>query len=375
MPSYSAKRFRTNPTKVSGWKIFFGLYLVLAVTGIAIGVSSLNSYLHVSEAALPVHAMERYVKTLGRDYYSEMMRVPVHLMQISQYETEETVMNVLMKKLPKQPKYTFVQDYEQSTEFAPTYRISCEGDDIALVTLRQSGETRFHQPVWEVSRAISIAQISLQPQYTVSVTVPNGSAIQINGVTVPPDQYSFEERDAVLEDAALAYTAEPTALLYEVNGLYDVPNVQAFDLLGDAMTASFAPENTEAQQVYVFPRNRREKAPLDIQNRLEALMKTTVDYLMNETAPERTQAMDDFLIAGSSAYQLLHSTLAADTTRMALLPAGTSAASAQYLYTEILTGTYCICDVQLGTKQFRWFLVKTDTVWRAFHLEMTDRAT
>ncbi|MBR5372388.1 MAG: hypothetical protein IK130_09250 [Oscillospiraceae bacterium] len=375
MPSYTAKRFRPNPTKISGWKIFFGLYLVLAVTGIAIGVSSLNSYLHESEASLPVHAMEKYVASLGRDYYSEMMRVPVHLMTISEYETEDTVMNVLMSKLPKKPKYTFSQDFEQSTAIAPTYRVACEGDDIALVTLRQNGETRYHQPVWEVSRVISIAQVTLQPAYSVSATVPNGSLLKINGVAVPVDRFSFEERDAVLEDAALAYTPVPTALLYEISGLYDVPSVQAFDLLGTEITPSHAPESGESQRVYVYSRILRPEAPPEIKSRLEALMRTTVEYMTHESTPEGTSAMDDFLVVGSSAYQLLHTTLSVDATRMALLPAGTSAAKAQYLHTEMLTNTYCISEVQLGTRRFRWYLVKTDAVWRAFHLDMTDSAS
>ena len=372
MPIYTAKRFRPNPTKVSGWKIFFGLYLILALTGIAIGVSTLNSYLHVSEASQPVHAMEQYVKGLKRDYYAEMMRVPVHLMQISEYETEETVMEVLLTKLPKKPKYTFTQDYEQSTDFAPTYRVACEGEDIALVTLRQNGETRFHQPVWEVARAVSIASVDIQPEYSVSATVPNGSQLTVNGVNVPISRFSFEERDGVLEDSALAYTPEPTVLLYEVTGLYSLPEVKAFDLLGDEMTASFSPEEGKTQRVYVYPRIQRKTAPLGVQSRLEALMRTYIEYMTTEADPEKVSAMDDMLVVSSSAYQLLHHTLAADVTRMAVLPAGISAANAVYLSTEMLTGSYCISDVQIGSRLFRWSLVKTDSVWRAFHLEVTD---
>jgi len=372
MPTFTAKRFRPHPTKVSGWKIFLGLYIVLAVTGIAIGVATLNSYLYVSEAALPVHAMERYVAGLSRDYYTDMMRVPVHQMQVTEYETEETVLNVLLSKLPKKPKYTFVQDYEQSTEFAPAFRVACEGDDIALVTLHQNGETRFHQPVWEVSRAVSIAQVNLQPEYSVSATVPNGSALLVNGVAVPVERFSFEERDGVLEDAALNYTPEPTVLLYEITGLYAAPEVKAYDLLGTEMTPSFAPDSEKPQRVYVYPRIQREKAPAEIQSRLEALCRTFVEYMTMEFDPERTAAMDDFMIVGSSVYQFLHITLAADNTRLGVLAPGTSISGIQYLHTQMMTNTYCLSDVQIGTKLFRWSLVKTDNVWRAFHVELTE---
>lgn len=372
MPTFTAKRFRPRPTKVSGWKIFFGLYIVLAVTGIAIGVSTLNSYLHVSEAALPVHAMERYVKGLNRDYYTDMMRVPVHSMQLTEYENEETVLKVLLSRLPNKPKYTFAQDYEQSTEFAPAFRVACEGDDIALVTLHQNGETRFHQPVWEVARAVSIAQVHLQPEYSVSATIPNGSALVVNGVTVPVERFSFEERDGVLEDAALSYTPEPTVLLYEITGLYDMPEVQAFDLLGTEMTPSFAPDDANAQRVYVYPRIQREKAPAEIQSRLESLCRTFVEYMTTESDPARTAAMDDFMIVGSSVYQFLHMTLADDSTRLGVLSAGTGISDIQCLHTEMMTNTYCLSDVQIGTKLFRWSLVKTENVWRAFHVELTE---
>lgn len=368
----SSKHFRPRPTRVSVWKIAFGLYLILSVTAIAVAVSTLEAYLRVSEAALPVHVMEEYITTLDRDYYAEMIKVPVQMLTISEYESQETVLNVLMNRLPKEPKFTFTQDYSQSTEIAPAYRIQCEGDDIALVTLRKAAETRYHQPVWEIAQAVSIAQANITPDYRVSATVPNGTVIEVNGKKLPQSAVSFEERDLVLEDAALAYTAEPTALLYELTGLYDVPEVKATDLLGDALTPSFAPEGDETDRVYVFPRIQRAEPPKDVKKRVEALTEACMDYLTEDASPEILSTLDQYLISGSSAFQFLHYTLSSGTNRQELLT-GVKASDAQILRTEMYTENCCECDVLLGRRVFRWDLVKANGEWSAFHLELTEQ--
>ena len=204
--------------------------------------------------------------------------------------------------------YTYRRNDALSTDRKPVYDIVSGGSAIARVSLSQSGSTeKFDMPLWKANEPESLISVEAEPQYRVSVTLPDTAELRINGIPVSADDMSEADPEIVFDETALKYGEQPGARHYEADGFYLLPKVEVTGADGLPIPPVVQPEADAALQEYLF------EVP-DVAEPDEALMKRvrglTEAYITHVTYTgrdaDRTLAvLSQYMLSGSPAMKLM----------------------------------------------------------------------
>ena len=365
------------------FRIGMALYIFAFIVLLLFGMHKLNVFLFEYESSLPEHTIDGYVAGLNGSFYTEMIRQHVDEIEPTAYETPDTIAETLDIGDYDGSGFTWAKNVKEFSNDKPAYFIRTGNAAIAKVTLKQIGETpEFGKPIWQVEPATSLIEVAAEPQYSAEITVPDGASVMVNGTAVPFEDMLKADAAVKLDDAAQMYAQQPTALHISIPSLYVAPKVQAFDSLGNALTATKQPAATDAEQVFVFEPKAEASPDQDFVDRAKDMMRAYIDYMANKDEALWTNlgVLDNYLVANSSAYKKLHG-IAGDINwnnpYTARLDRELNVTNVR-MYSE----NVCTCDVHYDyqlTKNvvndyvgdMRWTFVKTGNVWNASEFEIT----
>ncbi|MBQ5338906.1 MAG: hypothetical protein J6Z40_07055 [Oscillospiraceae bacterium] len=370
--------------KPSAFRIGMALYICVFLLATLFGMDKLWHFLKETEDALPEHTIDQYVENLGNTgFYTDMIRQHVDKIETSAYETPDTIAETLDVDSVSGGEYKWVKDVQNFTDKNPAYIIRCGNAAIATVQLEQVGSTpQFHKPVWKVCTPQSLIEIATEPQFSVDVTVPEGASVMVNGVAVPVEEFKEDESDVQLDEAAQMYAQQPKAQHVEIQGLFVAPKVLAYDSLGNPLTPSKLPNETDANQIYCFGPKPESSPDEELVDRVEDMMRAYIDYMANKDEALWTNLgiLDTFLVPNSSAYKKLHSITQDINWNNPYTARQDRALDVNEV--RMYADNVCTCDVHYDyqlTKNvvndyigdMRWTFVKTGTGWNATEFEIT----
>lgn len=286
------------------------IYVIIFLLVAMFLMHQLWTFLGEYEASRPQYTIDGYVSALNNGFYSDMIRQKVEEMQVSEYENAEVISEMLNLDEMDGQRYTWLKKADTYTDENPSYYIRYGSAAIASVTLSRSGDTEhFNLPIWQAGTPVSLIEMAAEPEYTLEVTVPEGTAVTINGITVPQAEMEVCDAPITLDEAARTYAKQPTAMKVTVPGLYVTPKVQAYDVQGNLLSVAEDPDPASKQQIYIFEPKDEAVPDQELVAHVEEMMRAYINYTANKDEQVWTNLgyLDNFLVPNSKAYEILHS--------------------------------------------------------------------
>ena len=316
-PAGTASRGRRRIAPVTkGSLVMFAIIIVLYIIIASVFINGRRkkaaAYLAEYEASRPQYAIEDYVASLDETFFNNMVRQSAEAIPVSSYETTEGIMDSLQMKSASADAavpYTYIQK-EDYTESRPSYYIMRGDEAVASVQLGRSGWTdRFNFPIWRVNEPVSVLNVHAEPAYDISVTLPTGCILNVNGNPVPEELMTETDADITLNTMEQNYMPQPTARLCEMSGFYMPPTVEVKDREGNVLTPENTPDITKAHHEYVY-RQAPDPAPDPaLKERVEAMTRAYMDYVINKNKDRfnNIAVLNNYLMPGSEAAVLMQS--------------------------------------------------------------------
>ncbi|MBQ8922849.1 MAG: hypothetical protein IJ060_11975 [Oscillospiraceae bacterium] len=270
-------------------------------------VSRVRTYLAEYEASRPQYVMDDYTAQLDESFYQQMLEKAAGDIRTSEYESAESVRSALPADTTMH-SYTYRQNDALSTEQKPVYEIISGGVSIARVTLSQSGSTaKFKMPLWSADEPESLIQVHAEPQYRVSVTLPDTATLRINGVTVPASRMTEAEPEIQFDETALKYGEQPGALHFEADGFYLLPAVEVTAADGKPITPEEQPDADAALQEYLFVQPDETEPDEALVQRVHGLTEAYISHVTytGRDSNRTIAVLSQYMLQGSPAMKLM----------------------------------------------------------------------
>ena len=370
--------------------IYIGIFLI--ITGIA--MRWIWVLCREYEDSQPKHVIENYVEDLNKKsaeekktYYDDLVTQKIKDLPLSQYETVESINATLNIEEPTEINFTFIKS-KRYTEDKPVYYLRNGESVIAEVELVSKEKTPKHEfNLWTLDKVSSVVEVSSEPEYEVSVVMPEGSTLKINDIPVDAGIMTAAESPLELDEVALQNTQKPTAKACVITGLYAEPKVAATDAAGNPLTLKDEVKPGTKKASYVFE-------PAEVATPDEAIIARTKDmtavyinYLINEGYAEKGDkatwqnlaALDPYLLKNSKLYTILHKSVGELNWNNAYTSRKDE--PLEVAHQKVYTDNLCTIEVKYGyqlTKtrdgrttvnnysgSIRWTMVKVGDKWYA----------
>jgi len=374
---------------LSIWRIGMTIYIVLFF----IVILFLSRWIWVLcreyEDSQPKYTIDSYISELNEKdaasreaFYQNLMKEKISVLPLSQYETADSIYSTLEIQKPEDYKFSWKKNGRLYKDDKPVYYLNCGEAAIAQVELRRKGGTEKHDfPLWEVASVTSLIEVSSEPEYDLSVTMPAGASLTVNGIAVAPTVCTPAESPLVLDEKALQYAEQPTAQSCNITGLYAVPVVEAKDAAGRPLTLKEEPKEGEKHVSLVYEPAFEENTDDEFVQRVTNLTAAYINYVINkdEAQQRNFSELAKYLITKSTVYNAMTANMYewGWNNPYTARKDGPTTVYHQEIYSE----NCCTCDVDYSyqlTKKvvndysgtLRWTLVKAnDGKWYASNVE------
>lgn len=293
--------------------LFLVLYVIAAVIITRAAVKKANGYMQEYEASRPRYKIEEYVSNIGSGFYNDMLEQAIEKMELSPYEPASAVLK--RTKADDGTSGSGGYTYKKTENFSdskPSYYIMRNEKVIASLTAERSGWTaKYSFPEWRVADPVSLLEVDSKPAYSLSVTMPRGSKLRVNGKSVDDDELRETDSELILTNVERQYMKQPLSVRFELTGLYTPPEISVTDDDGKTLEPERAPEADEAEQVYLFTKHDTAEPDEKLLQRAEELTKAYFDYIINKDADRYNNIakLNNYLLPGSDAAVLMQSML------------------------------------------------------------------
>ncbi len=290
------------------FRIGLAIYIMLGIILTLWGMRRLYNFLKEYEASRPQYTIDGFVSHLDNGFYSDMVRQKVDEIDVTEYETADTIASTLDIESMSGTGYTWAKKVDEFTDEKPVYYIRYQGASIATVTLQRAGGTdQFDFPVWKALDPQSLIEIPIEPEYTLDATVPNGGSLMVNGLKVPMTSLTDTEYEMNLDEVAQSVTPNPVGQHVKISDLFVAPTVRAFDKDGNELEAKEVPDKSVKEQVLVFEPAAKAEPNEQIVERMQNLTKAYINYMINkdEATGANWGAVGNYLLNGSDAFKVL----------------------------------------------------------------------
>lgn len=279
---------------------FLILYIILGIIIIRLVSKKASGYMTEYEASRPQYKIAEYTENLGNDFYHDMLVQAAEKLEISEYESASRLLKTMEiddSDISGSQQYTY-KKCENFSESHPSYYILRDKKAIASIDIERSGWTaKYSFPEWRVCEPVSLMEVNAKPVYSLSVTMPKGAKLTINGKRVPDDAYRPTDAELILTKTEQNFMKQPQAVKCELEGLYAPPVVTVTDGDGKTMEPEITPEPNEAEQVYLFTKHDAAVPDENVIQRAEDLTKAYIDYVINKDADRYSLGCDFDIIS------------------------------------------------------------------------------
>lgn len=251
-----------NKRKGMGFAVFMAVYAAVALIGIGIGMKWFWGYIEAYEYSRPKLAINAYMATVTPERVVKECDVVIEKADFN-IQSEEACYDYLMDALTE--KITYARKGSACTDTMQTYVLRSGDLVIGYFVIEAGEEDSYGFTPWHLKEE-SFDLSGLMGTETVSVTVPQGCSVWVNGVQLDESYIVNEER-------------REFALLKEFYGSYDVPELvlQTYEA-GPFLNAEFEMEvYDEAGKPFVMDESFDENTLIELTD--SAAIKDLDDFL------------------------------------------------------------------------------------------------
>ena len=371
------------------FRIGLAIYIMLGIILTLWGMRRLHNFLKEYEASRPQYTIDGFVSHLDNGFYSDMVRQKVNDIEVTEYETADTIAATLDIESMSGTGYTWAKKVDEFTDEKPVYYIRYQGASIATVTLQRAGGTdQFDFPVWKALDPQSLIEIPIEAEYSLDVTVPNGGSLMVNGLKVPMTSLTDTEYEMNLDEVAQSVTPNPVGQHVMIDGLFVAPTVRAFDKDGNELSPKEVPDKTVREQNYIFEPAAKAEPNEQLVERMENLTKAYINYMINkdEATGANWGAVGNYLLNGSDAFKVLkgiYSDVAWNNPYTAREDKVLEVSNIK-MYSDTICTADTHFELQLTKESnngtvtndyngtVRWVMVKNGNAWYASHFDLLN---
>lgn len=227
---------KSNAKKGMGFAIFMAVYAVLALTGIFFGLKWFWGFLEAYEASRPHIAIDAYMADLSREKIVENCDVILEKADLN-IQSEEECMAYLSAAVSGE--ITYARKASACTETEQTYVLRSGETVIGSFTIESGAPDKYGFTPWSFKEE-SFDLSYLMGTETISVTVPAGYGVYVNGVALDERYITATEKREyeVLEEFYGSYQLPELVLnTYEAGPFLDAEYVmEVYDPSGKPFT-------------------------------------------------------------------------------------------------------------------------------------------
>lgn len=208
--------------KLSRFSKFIIIYSVTAIAVMIIVWGVLYAFLNDYEEGRPSVAMDRIMTDFNANNIDKVLNSAD--ITTNEFEDIDMIAAFLKSKLEGQ-EASYRKSNGEYSEATPVYIVYASDTPIARIELAEESKNFFKFTRWQLG-SISAYNISQKnPEKTINITVPSGSTISLNNVTVGA---GYIKKDNIAVDLCKnigEFAAIPTMTEYEVTGLLCEPDI------------------------------------------------------------------------------------------------------------------------------------------------------
>ena len=241
---------RTKPKKKKKFGLAILVYALVLLVVIGAGMFLLWKYVDAYERSRPEHVVDAFMASVDEAYWENLTESSTALFPTTDFENSNDIARQCFDAVRGQ-LYTYRKRTVDSTEDAPAYTIRVGGNDFAKLTLRRFGSAGFGFSTWTPDTVELLPEFVPQAR-TVTITVPSGSTITLNGVAVPDRMITETSVCAELSELEKSFTTTvPTMSVYTVEGLYGNLDVKVNDSTGRELAPAYADGTLYTYELFV----------------------------------------------------------------------------------------------------------------------------
>lgn len=229
--------------KTKGTIVFRAVYFSLtglAVIAIAIGLVIFNNFLADFENTLPEKQADKFISNMDGES-SELIIGSTNFIT-NEFERTDAFKNYYQQFL--MGNYSYVKASKDSTEENPVYKIKSGDNEVARITLRQTGEmSQFGFPLYELDNV----RCNEPETLSVTVTAPSNATVYVNGLIVGSSYITKSGEPEKHLEYFLGYIDEedkPFTVTYTIEGFLLEPEISVKDADGNEIAADEKGEYT-----------------------------------------------------------------------------------------------------------------------------------
>ena len=226
-----------RPVKKSRFGLAFGIFTAVLAVLIIAACTVLWFYLDAYESTRPEQAMQEFAQLADEEYWSSAVEGAFTVGE-TPFEDREELMEELCMSVIRENQLEWREDEGYSADNM-VYMVSAGGKDICRVTLdemTENGDAGFGFTYLQVTRVELLASFTAPEAHEITITVPAGATVSVNGVELTDD---YIDAEMAIDNAALpdleANIADRLYTVYTVTGLYAPVEVSAVDAEGESI--------------------------------------------------------------------------------------------------------------------------------------------
>ena len=226
-----------QPVKKSRFGLAFGIFTAVLAVLIIAACTVLWFYLDAYESTRPEQAMQEVAQLADEEYWSSAVEGAFTVGE-TPFEDREELMEELCMSVIRENPLEWREDEGYSADNM-VYMVSAGGKDICRVTLdemTENGDAGFGFTYLQVTRVELLASFTAPEAHEITITVPAGATVSVNGVELTDD---YIDAEMAIDNAALpdleANIADRLYTVYTVTGLYAPVEVSAVDADGESI--------------------------------------------------------------------------------------------------------------------------------------------
>ena len=226
-----------QPVKKSRFGLAFGIFTAVLAVLIIAACTVLWFYLDAYESTRPEQAMQEFAQLADEEYWSSAVEGAFTVGE-TPFEDREELMEELCMSVIRENQLEWREDEGYSADNM-VYMVSAGGKDICRVTLdemTENGDAGFGFTYLQVTRVELLASFTAPEAHEITITVPAGATVSVNGVELTDD---YIDAEMAIDNAALpdleANIADRLYTVYTVTGLYAPVEVSAVDAEGESI--------------------------------------------------------------------------------------------------------------------------------------------
>ncbi len=240
----------TKPKKKKKFGLALLIYALALLLVIGAGMFLLWKYVDAYERSRPEHVVDAFMASVDETYWETLAESSSAMFPTTEFENSNDIARQCFEAVRGQ-LYTYRKRAADSTDEAPAYTIRVGGNDFAKLTLRRFGSAGFGFDTWTPD-TVELLPDFVPEARTVTITVPTGSQITLNGVTVPDRMITETSVCAELSELEKNFTTTvPTMSVYTVEGLYGNLDVKVIDSAGRELAPVYADGTLYTYELHV----------------------------------------------------------------------------------------------------------------------------